>query len=99
MKRILVAAIVLAALAAAGYFYFAKTNGKSVPYRTAKVESGDISDTVSATGNINAVTTVQVGSQVSGTIQEILVDYNSRVRKGQMIARIDPRIFEASVVQ
>jgi HlyD family secretion protein len=99
MKRILVAAIVLAALAAAGYFYFAKTNGKSVPYRTAKVESGDISDTVSATGNINAVTTVQVGSQVSGTIQEILVDYNSRVRKGQVIARIDPRIFEASVVQ
>ncbi|HEY7585876.1 MAG TPA: efflux RND transporter periplasmic adaptor subunit [Candidatus Deferrimicrobiaceae bacterium] len=99
MKRIMVAALVLAAVAAAGYFYFAKANGKSLPYRTAKVERGDIAETVSATGNINAVKTVQVGSQVSGTIQEILVDFNSRVRKGQVIARIDPRIFEATVAQ
>jgi HlyD family secretion protein len=99
MKRILVASLLLAALAAAGYFYFAKANGKSPPYRTAKVERGDVTRAISATGTLNAVTTVQVGSQVSGTIQEILVDYNSRVRKGQVIARIDPRIFEASVVQ
>ncbi len=99
MKRIMVAALALAAIAAAGYFYFAKANGKSPPYRTAKVERGDIAETVSATGNINAVKTVQVGSQVSGTIQEILVDFNSRVRKGQVIARIDPGIFEATVAQ
>jgi HlyD family secretion protein len=99
MKRIVVAALALAAAAAAGYFYFAKANGDSVPYRTAKVERGDIAETVTATGNINAVKTVQVGSQVSGTIQEILVDFNSRVRKGQVIARIDPRIFEATVAQ
>ena len=99
MKRNLIAALALAALGAAGYFYFAGRNGKAPPYRTVKVEKGDISDTVSATGNINAVTTVQVGSQVSGTIQQILADFNSRVRKGQVIAKIDPRIFEASVVQ
>ena len=99
MKRILIAALVVAVLGAAGYFYFAGSNGKAPPYRTVKVEKGEISDTVSATGNINAVTTVQVGSQVSGTIQQIYADFNSRVRKGEVIAKIDPQIFEASVVQ
>jgi HlyD family secretion protein len=99
MKRILIAALAAAALGSAGYFYFVKSNGKVPPYRTVKVEKGDLSDTVSATGNINAVTTVQVGSQVSGTIQQILADFNSRVRKGQVIAKIDPQIFEATVVQ
>jgi HlyD family secretion protein len=99
MKRIFIAALAVAVLGAAGYFYFAGSNGKAPPYRTAKVEKGEISDTVSATGNINAVTTVQVGSQVSGTIQQILADFNSRVRKGQVIAKIDPQIFEASVIQ
>ena len=99
MKRILIAAIAVVALGATGYFYFAGRNGKAPPYRTAKVEKGELSDAVSATGNINAVTTVQVGSQVSGTIQQILVDFNSRVKNGQVIARIDPQIFEATVVQ
>jgi HlyD family secretion protein len=99
MKRAIIAAAAVCVLAAAGYFFYFKSNGKTSQYRTAKVETGDISDTVSATGNINAVTTVQVGSQVSGTIQNIFADFNSRVKKGQVIARIDPQIFEASVVQ
>jgi len=68
-------------------------------YRLAKVERGPIVATVSASGNLNAVTTVQVGSQVSGMIREILVDFNSPVEAGQLVARIDPEIFEAKVGQ
>lgn len=71
----------------------------AVTYRTAAVERGDIVATVSATGTLNAVTTVQVGTQVSGTIQQLYVDYNSPVRKGQVIARLDPAIFSAQVEQ
>jgi HlyD family secretion protein len=63
------------------------------------VEKGEIVDAITATGNINAVTTVSVGSQVSGTIQQIFVDFNSRVTKGQVIALIDPRLLESAVVQ
>src|ERR1700758_3413527 len=60
---------------------------------TAKVERGDIHDVVEATGTINAVTTVQVGSQVSGTISALYADFNSHVKKGQVIAKIDPSLF------
>jgi HlyD family secretion protein len=63
------------------------------------VERGPIVASVAATGNLSAVTTVQVGTQVSGTIQKLYVDYNSRVRKGQAIAEIDPSLFNASVEQ
>ena len=55
--------------------------------------------TVTATGNLNAVVTVQVGTQVSGTIQKLFVDYNSVVKKGQTIAEIDPAIFSSQVEQ
>jgi HlyD family secretion protein len=85
--------LVLAALAAA-YVVTTKRSGDA-PYRTARVDRGSIVATVSASGNLNAVTTVQVGSQVSGQIQALLVDFNSPVRKGQLIARLDPEIFQA----
>jgi HlyD family secretion protein len=98
MKKILAAVAVLAAAGAAAYFYFEKAPQES-PYRTAKVERGEILDSITATGNINAVTTVSVGSQISGTIQQIFVDYNSRVKKGQVIAQIDPRLLESALVQ
>jgi HlyD family secretion protein len=68
-------------------------------YYTAKVERGDIIQIVTATGTINAVTSVQVGSQVSGNISGILVDFNSRVKKGQLIAQIDPSLFQAQLQQ
>jgi HlyD family secretion protein len=68
-------------------------------YFTAKVDSGDIRQVVEATGTINAVTTVQVGSQVSGTISRLYADFNSRVKKGQVIAQIDPALFEGSLLQ
>ena len=66
---------------------------------TAKVERGDIHDVVEATGTINAVITVQVGSQVSGTISKLYVDFNSRVRKGDLVALIDPALFKGAVQQ
>ena len=98
MKKIVIGIVLAAAVAFAGYAWFKKDNGVS-PYRTSKVEKGEIVDAITATGIINAVTTVSVGSQVSGTIQQIFVDFNSRVRKGQVIALIDPRLLEASVTQ
>jgi HlyD family secretion protein len=70
-----------------------------VEYYTAKVESGDIKQVVEATGTINAVTTVQVGSQVSGSISKLYVDFNSHVKKGQLIAQIDPALFQGALSQ
>ncbi len=72
---------------------------KSPKYRTAPVERGEIVATVSASGTMNAVITVQVGSQISGRIKNLYADFNSRVEKGQLIARIDPDTFEAKVNQ
>src|SRR5215831_19956724 len=66
---------------------------------TAKVDRGDIRDVVEATGTINAVITVQVGSQVSGTISKLYVDFNSRVHKGDLVALIDPSLFQGAVQQ
>ncbi len=68
-------------------------------FMTSKVDCGNIRNTVSATGTLQAVTTVQVGSQVSGTIQSLHADYNSEVQKGQVIAQLDPAIFQAQVAQ
>jgi len=65
-------------------------------YKTEKAALADIRETVAATGTVNPITTVNVGTQVSGTIKEILADFNDRVRKGQLIARIDPSLFEES---
>jgi HlyD family secretion protein len=71
----------------------------SIHYRTADAEHGDITVTVSATGNPNAVVTVQVGSQVSGIILALFADFNTKVTKGELIARIDPAPFQAKVDQ
>ncbi len=71
----------------------------AVQYYTAKVEKGDISQVVQATGTINAVTTVQVGSQVSGTIANLFADFNTQVHKDQVVAQIDPAIFRAQLLQ
>jgi HlyD family secretion protein len=101
MRRKLLLAVILLLLGAsatAGYRYY---NGRRLPpsYLTARVERGRISTTVNATGTLNAVISVQVGSQVSGTIQKLFVDYNSPVKEGQIIAQIDPASFEARVSQ
>src|SRR5574337_506185 len=95
---LLSALIVLILGGAGGFYWFSNGKGKA-SYRTAPVERGDIQATISATGTLNAVITVQVGTQVSGTISQLLVDYNSPVKKGMLIARIDPATFEAKVNQ
>ena len=68
-------------------------------YFTAKAQTGTINDVVQATGTINAVTTVQVGSQASGTISKLNADFNSRVRKGEVIAELDPSLFQGALLQ
>src|SRR5256712_224435 len=98
MKRF-ISIVVVALLLGAGVwgYLYAQGRNSSPKYRLAQVEQGPLTAAVSATGNLNAVITVQVGSQVSGQIKELLVDFNSVVKKGQIIARIDPQIFEAQV--
>jgi len=76
-----------------------KGNGNQPGYRTEPVTKGDIQATVTATGTVNAVTTVLVGTQVSGTIKNLYVDFNSPVKKGQIIAQIDAAAFEAQAQQ
>ncbi|GAC1702222.1 MAG: efflux RND transporter periplasmic adaptor subunit [Candidatus Acidiferrum sp.] len=87
--------VVLAGLVAA----FGLTRNDQPQHFTAKVERGDVHDVVEATGTINAVITVQVGSQVSGTIAKLNVDFNSRVHKGDVVALIDPALFQGALLQ
>ena len=85
---------------AAGLFLAVRaTRHAEAQHFTAKVERGSIHDVVEATGTINAVVTVQVGSQVSGSIAKLNVDFNSRVHKGDVIALIDPALFQGALLQ
>ena len=96
-KRILIPIITLLILAlAAGAHTIIK---KQVKYETRKIRRCTITEVVEASGTINPVNTVSVGSTVSGLIKEIYVDFNSQVKKGQILAQIDPANFEASVQQ
>ena len=90
--------VLLMAIACGGLFFY-KTNDKKIEFVTAKLNHGKISQTVTASGVINPLSTVIVGTQVSGTIKEIYVDYNSEVKQDQLLALIDPDIFEATVAQ
>jgi HlyD family secretion protein len=78
---------------------FRLTRKTEAEYFTAKVEQGDIRQVIEATGTINPVTLVQVGSQVSGMISKLYVDFNSKVKQGQVIAEIDPKLFQGAVLQ
>src|SRR3989442_345524 len=95
---IVVVMIVLAAGASGAWFY-TQSRGSTPRFRAAKVERGPLTATVSATGTLNAVVTVQVGSQVSGQIKELFADFNSQVKRNQLVARIDPEKFQAAVSQ
>jgi len=88
--------ILLICAAIAGFLLWGRKAAAS-DYITAKVDRGNVEVTVSATGTVQAVTTVLVGSQVSGTVQWLGADFNSQVKKGQVIARLDPAIFQAQV--
>src|SRR5438128_6552402 len=100
MKRVWVLVLVgLFAGAGVAGFLLARGSGSTPKYRVARVERGPLTAVVAANGTLNSVVSVQVGTQVSGQIQKLLVDFNSVVRKDQVIAQIDPEIFEAKVSQ
>ena len=98
-RRIVIVLVVLAALGAAWWFWKGRGGSGEQRFRTAQVEQGDIRVAISATGSLGALSTVDVGSEVSGKLAEVLVDFNDPVRKGQVIARIDPDTFEAQIAQ
>src|SRR6476646_2870106 len=92
--------IVAGVVVIAGLFVaFSLNKGTQPQHFTAKVERGEIRDVVEATGTINSVVTVQVGSQVSGTIAKLNADFNSRVHKGDVVALIDPALFQGALLQ
>jgi len=92
--------VAIGSIVAVSVFVAFQFRGQNKPqYFAAKADRGDIREVVEATGTINAVITVQVGSQDSGTISHLFVDFNSRVKKGQVVAQIDPALFEGAVLQ
>lgn len=100
-KYLLTILICLVVISVGGFFLYQiiGQKGSNQKFRVVKVERGEISSIVTATGTINPVVTVLVGSQVSGTIKALYADFNSRVKEGEMVAQIDPAIFEAQVEQ
>jgi HlyD family secretion protein len=96
MTKLLTSILLLAALLSGGWYLLREPDSVQAPtYSQVKMLRGGISAVVSATGTLNPINTVQVGSQVSGTIQHLHVDFNDRVKQGEVIAQIDPAIFKA----
>src|SRR6188474_185170 len=99
MKRAITVVVLLAVIGAGVGAWYYRSGDVELQVNTAPLTRGDIVDTVGATGTLQAVTTVQVGSQVSGNIQYLGADFNSIVKKGQVIARLDPSLFDAQLNQ
>ena len=99
MKKVLLALLILAIGGGAFYYYRLRETAPKVTVMTAAVTRGDVIDTVGATGTLQAVKTVQVGTQVSGTIESLYADFNSLVKKGQVLARLDPSLFQTQIEQ
>src|ERR1700758_370546 len=93
----LLLAVCVLAIVGGGYYY--KVRAKDVKYITAQVRRGDITASVQATGTINPLTTIPVGSYVSGTVKFIFADFNTRVHDGQVLAQLDPEVYKAQVTQ
>jgi HlyD family secretion protein len=100
-KKRVALAVVLLAVAAAAAAYLKPKSASDLPprFRTAVVDAGNITQTVTATGTINPVALVNVGSQVSGTVVELKADFNDHVKKGQVLLKLDPTIFNAQIRQ
>src|ERR1700693_2544612 len=93
MKRAIIVLLFIAAVGVGGAAYYLRQGKAEIVVNTSPITRGDVVDPVGATGTLQAVTTVQVGSQVSGNIQSLGADFNSIVKKGQVIARLDPSLF------
>jgi len=93
--------VVLAAIAGGGYWYYTQRNNKSaaIEYRSATASRGDVVQAVTANGGITPVRNVEVGSQISGTLTDVKVDFNSKVKAGEVVAQIDPATYERALVQ
>lgn len=98
--RLIVIAVVIVAVAALAWgWQQRRAESADGQWRTVQVERGDIRVAISATGTLSATSTVVIGSQVSGQVTDVLVDFNDRVSRGQVIARIDPSTYEAQIEQ
>jgi HlyD family secretion protein len=99
MKKLFIIIPIVIVVALLLFLFIGRSGKAEGKYDTAPVQKGDIAITVTATGSLEAVTTVDVGSQVSGTISALYADFNSHVKKGQVIARLDPTFLKAQVAQ
>jgi len=99
LTKWIVILLILGGLGAGGWWYWKHNGEKPVEYKTAAVSLGDLIQVVTATGQLNPRTNVQVGSQVSGIINKLYVDFNSTVTNGQVIAQLDPATYKALVAQ
>jgi HlyD family secretion protein len=95
-RALIISGMVIGALAVGGYYWTG--HAKEIKYTTVRVKRGDINSAVQATGTINPLTTVPVGSFVSGTVLYIFADFNTRVNEGQVLAQLDPAIYQAQVM-
>ena len=98
-KKLWMTIVGIVAVLAVAFFLIASGKNDKVSYRLEKVDRGDVVVSISATGTLSADTTVQVGSQVSGRIAKIYVDFNSVVRRGQLLAQLDPTFLQAALSQ
>src|SRR5947208_12606449 len=96
-RKLIVIGIVL--LIATAFVFTRCGKSRATEFQTAAVTRGPITQAVTATGTLNPVVNVQVGSQVSGNIQKLFVDFNSKVKAGDVVAQIDPVLFKATVTQ
>lgn len=99
MKKLITVVLVLVAVGAGVAAYYMRDNRPQPTVSTLPVTRGDVADVVAATGTLEAVTTVDVGTQVSGLVQDMYADFNSIVKKGQIIARLDPSLIQTQIEQ
>src|SRR5262245_11438456 len=99
MKTFFILLILTGGLLVGGWFYFRNGKDEAPQYQTAAIARGEIIQNVSATGTLNPVLNVQVGSQISGNIQKLFADFNSEVKAGQVVAQLDPATYQANVHQ